>query len=140
MPLKQFDLVTLKDLSVSVLVHGGEHARDGRMQQNYEWIEEEENAGRMDSSSEKEKFSIPSFIPVSKIPAEIKDGKKPVNNLSAPIFIPKIPSFAPTPSPVLMQKSEQQESLIPSQLPKTYNCQRIVSLSEPLNEMVSQLI
>ena len=103
-------------------------------------LEEEENSGRIDSTLEKEKSSIPSFMPVSKIPAEIKDGKKPGTNLSAPIFIPKIPSLVPTSNPVLMHKSKQQESLIPSQLPEAYNSQRSVSRSEPLNEMVSQLI
>ena len=48
-------------------------------------------------------------------------------------------SFATTSNPVLMQKSEQQESLIPSRFPQTHNSQRSVSRSEPMNYLATQL-
>ena len=52
-------------------------------------LEEEENAGRMDNTLEKEKFSIPLFMPISTIPTEIEDERKPVTN-ALPIFQSKM--------------------------------------------------
>ena len=54
----------------------------------YRNLDEEENAGRMDNTLEKEKFSIPSFMPISTIPTEIEDEKEPFTNISPPIFKP----------------------------------------------------
>ena len=106
----------------------------------YRSLKEEENADRIDSTLEKEKFSFPSSMPISTIPTEIEDEKKPVTNISPPIFKSKMSTFTATSNPVLLQKSEQQESLIPSQFSKTNNSQRGASRLEPMNEMVTQLI
>ena len=90
----------------------------------------------MDNTSEIEKFSIPSLTPISTIPTKVEDEKKPITNISPPIFKSKMPTFTTTSNHVSMQKSEQQEYLIPSRFPQTYNSQRSVSRSEPMIELV----
>ena len=47
----------------------------------YKSLEEKKNAGRMASILEKEKLSLPLFLPISMIPVEIKDEKEPFVNI-----------------------------------------------------------
>ena len=81
--------------------------------------EENENASGTDVKPDVERFTIPSFMPTSTVPAGLKD-ERPGTNLSESHFISSVPPLTPTSKPVLMQKPEQHGPVISSQLPRTY--------------------